>query len=365
MPLKIYNQDDSRYPETLTIGMSVEINMKNNNLLIKGSKESAVIRQLQRDLRCLGYLGKGIDGQFGNGTRRAVMALQYDLLHNDGSSSLEDGKAPVSVFDYNCGRIVDVNGEVDDKTAACIADMVRDTSFPKLPSVKDPKNENKAIVTSITEMQCQEVPVPFLQAILKQESNLMHYNEPGRDDEDTFIKVGLDTNAGQKHIITSRGYGAGQYTLFHHPPTSSEIKDFMVDVSGNLKKAVSELRHKFDFFINGNSGGTRADDRIKEQGHVPLRLCRFAEDDPRFMRDCKNCLIKAGTEDIVENVTPFYAGASNTFYKTQYYQKSSYAGVPLRKNIGCDWPYAVRRYNGSGVNSYHYQVRVLLHLLHL
>jgi hypothetical protein len=33
--------------------------------------------------------------------------------------------------------------------------------------------------------------------------------------------------------------------------------------------------------------------------------------------------------------------------------------VPDRAALGCDWPYAVRRYNGSGVDSYHYQFQVL------
>jgi hypothetical protein len=33
--------------------------------------------------------------------------------------------------------------------------------------------------------------------------------------------------------------------------------------------------------------------------------------------------------------------------------------VPARERFGCDWPYAVRRYNGGGLPSYHYQARVL------
>ena len=37
-------------------------------------------------------------------------------------------------------------------------------------------------------------------------------------------------------------------------------------------------------------------------------------------------------------------------------------GVPNRATLGCDWPYAVRRYNGSGVDSYHYQFQVLKRL---
>lgn len=39
-----------------------------------------VIRDLQRDLRALGYLKKGIDGKFGSGTETAVKALQYSLV---------------------------------------------------------------------------------------------------------------------------------------------------------------------------------------------------------------------------------------------------------------------------------------------
>jgi hypothetical protein len=35
-------------------------------------------------------------------------------------------------------------------------------------------------------------------------------------------------------------------------------------------------------------------------------------------------------------------------------------GVPDRAAFGWDWPYAVRRYNGGGVDSYHYQAQVLL-----
>jgi len=35
------------------------------------------------------------------------------------------------------------------------------------------------------------------------------------------------------------------------------------------------------------------------------------------------------------------------------------------KNIECDWPYAARRYNDSGINAYHYQVRVLRNVLRL
>jgi hypothetical protein len=213
------------------------------------------------------------------------------------------------------------------------------------------------------DMPSREVPIPFLMGMLLQESGLKHYNEPAGKDEDAYIVTGLDTNANQKYIVTSRGYGAGQYTLFHHPPRKEEIEDFMLDVQKNLQKAIRELREKFDHFVNGNTTGKRADDRIAEYGNGPLRLCKYPETDSRYMKDCKRCMAAAGQYDIKEGVTRFYDGSTHTFVPTQYYRKASYDSVPIRKNIGCDWPYAMRRYNGSGVNSYHYQARVLKNVL--
>ena len=49
------------------------------------------VRDLQRDLRQIGYLKRGIDGRFGKASETAVKALQHDLLHNDGRSSRNDG----------------------------------------------------------------------------------------------------------------------------------------------------------------------------------------------------------------------------------------------------------------------------------
>ncbi len=46
-----------------------------------------------------------------------------------------------------------------------------------------------------------------------------------------------------------------------------------------------------------------------------------------------------------------------------YLRTSTLNASPARRAFPCDWPYAVRRYNGSGVNSYHYQAIVLGNLL--
>lgn len=321
------------------------------------------IRDLQRDLRQLGYLKKGIDGKFGTGTERAVRAFQWDLLHNDGRSTGGDGNAPVRLLDFNRGRVVGVSGTADQGLAGCIADMLADANFPVLPKAENPRAENARIITVMKELSSELVPIPFIMAILQQESGLKHFNEPSRNDEDTYITVGLDTNASEKHIITSRGYGAGQYTLFHHPPRKEEIDDFMLDVEKNLQKAMGELREKFDHFVNGATSGTRADDRWAECGGGPLRLCKYGTRDPRYLKDCRQCMVDAGQMDIRHGVTPLYKGSKFRFVPTEYYRTADYDSVPVRKNIPCDWPYAVRRYNGAGINSYHYQVKVVKNVL--
>lgn len=327
--------------------------------------EERVIRDLQRDLRATGYLKKGIDGKFGFGTEKAVKALQHDLMHNDGRSSANDGNAPVRVVDFNRGRVVDVTGMVDQNLAGCLGDLIDHPEFPLLPKADDPREANRQILDLIKRTPSQTVPIPFILAILKQESNLRHYNEPSKNDEDTYIVIGLDTNAVEKYVITSRGYGAGQYTLFHHPPQKEEIEDFMLDVNKNLGKTIRELKYKFDYFVNGNTSGTRADDRIAEYGEAPLRVCKYPAEDPRHMMDCRQCMLTAGKKTIRAGITRFYRGSRHTFEATQYYKKADYDDVPIRKNVACDWSYAARRYNGSGINSYHYQAIILRNLLAL
>ncbi len=323
----------------------------------------AQIRDLQRHLRALGYLRQGIDGAFGGGTEGAVKSLQHDLLHNDGGGS--DGQAPVRVRDFNDGRVAAVTGAVDQGLAACIADMLDDAAFAKLPDTDDPVARNREIPDTFAALPPGTAPGPFLLAVLERESNLKHFHEPRPGDEDTFVVVGLDRNADEKHIVTSRGYGVGQFTLFHHPPRAEEVQEIMTDVGRNLQKAAEELRQKFDGFVNGPTSGTQADDRLAECGTGALRLCKFAAGDPRFMKDCKNCAQDAGPQDIEENVTPRHGGTTRTYQSTQYYDydRLDFSGVPVRRNFECDWPYAVRRYNGSGPNSYSYQALVLKKLL--
>jgi len=191
----------------------------------------------------------------------------------------------------------------------------------------------------------------------------MHFREPRGEDEDAYIVVGLDRNDREaSYRITSRGYGAGQYTLFHHPPRQEEVDRFMLDVTGNVQRTVSLLREKLDRFIIGSTSGMRSDDRIAEAGEDPLRVCKYAADDTRYMGDCAACMEDAGSITIEAGSTRFYAGASGVFAPTQYHRHERLEGVPVRAGASCDWPYAVRRYNGSGVNSYWYQAEILLRM---
>jgi peptidoglycan hydrolase-like protein with peptidoglycan-binding domain len=323
---------------------------------------SPLVRDLQRDLRLLGYHKGGIDGVFGGGTAKSVRALQYDLLSNTGTSSNGDGSAPVAVAGYNRGRVVTVSGVLDQNLAACISDMLDDAAFPKLPFSNSPLADNQLALQAVASMAGSQVPFPFLYGILMQESGCQHFQVPSGSNLDNFVTVGCDTNdKANPARITSRGFGIGQYTLFHHPPTPDEVSRFISDPVGNVKQGVAELRGKFDRFVIGPD--SRADDRIHEAGSGPLRLCKFDSADPLYLRDCVNCLHQAGTQNIAAGQTPVYDGSPDTYQATQYH-KGSYANVPIRKNIPCDWPYAVRRYNGSGPNSYDYQAELLLKVLH-
>ena len=135
----------------------------------------------------------------------------------------------------------------------------------------------------------------------------------------------------------------------------------MLDPARNVERAAADLRDKFDHFVLGATGGTRADDRLAEIGEVALRLCRYPPNDPKYLRDCRRCALEATSVTLGSN-TPLFPGAAEHFQPTPYHPEPHYRGVPDRKTFGCDWPYAVRRYNGSGVNSYHYQAQVLIRL---
>lgn len=139
--------------------------VKSGLVISRGHHDKTEVKALQYALRALGYLRRGIDGAFGRGTEAAVRALQIDLMKNTGQGS--DGDAPVSVLNYNLGRVDEVTGNVDQGLARCIADMMADQNFPKIPASANPKKENKRIVEQLRTMDSTTVPMPYLIAILK------------------------------------------------------------------------------------------------------------------------------------------------------------------------------------------------------
>jgi len=330
--------------------------------------DAALVRALQRDLRALGYLGHGIDGDFGLRTERAVRCLQFDLLNNNGASSAEDGPAPVAIRDFNRQQgntrpVPAVTGQLDQGTALCIEALLSSDAVLKLPRSNDPVADNARAMDAVENTASDVAPTPFIAAMVIQESSSHHFEVPHGSDEDSYVSIGLDRNdqTTQDHI-TSRGYGLGQCTIYHHPPRPDELSAFIIDPVQNVHFAYDELRGKFDKFVVGPTD--RADDRSAEHPSLPLRLCVYQRTDPRYMLDCRNCAARTHKMDITRG-TPVHEGAALSYQPTQYYPSAEYRGVPNRAEIPCDWPYAARRYNGSGVNSYHYQTRILLNLLSL
>ena len=335
------------------------------SLARNASNDPHMVSALQEDLRALGYLRGMIDGSFGAGTESAVRALQFDLLNNHGTSREADGEAPVAMTDFNQAGgvplVTAVNGVVDQALAGCIAALLADTRVAKLPNAADPAGENAKVAAAIAQLYNGIAPSPFMLAIFRQESGVRHFCVPAGGNADDYIVVGLDhAEAANADAITSRGYGVGQYTLFHHPPSAAEVNDLMRDPAQNVRHAYAELRDKFDHFVAGTAD--RAEDRSAEHPLLPLRLCKYAPRDARYLADCRNCALAARKVNIVPGM-PCCEGSASSYHVDQYYATATYHGVPDRADFACDWPYAVRRYNGAGQDSYHYQTRVLLNLL--
>ncbi|HZP98301.1 MAG TPA: peptidoglycan-binding domain-containing protein [Reyranella sp.] len=322
-----------------------------------------LVKDLQADLRALGYLWRGIDGDYGSGTKSAVRALCDDLINNDGSSTGGDGRAPVAIRDYNKGRVTGTVEVVAQNLAACIDDLMMDPRVPKLPRSDVPQQDNARALAAVRANVSRIAPTPFLLAMVMQESNSQHFAVPGKNDEDTYVIVGLDRNDrnGNKDRITSRGYGMGQATLFHHPPRPEELQGFIADPVGNANAALAELRQKFDDNVLGKYG---ADDRAAEHPMLSLRPCRYQPGDARYMNDCVACA-KSLPSATINTGTPWFVGSSGSYQPDGLYPSADYGELPSRVAFLCDWPYAVRRYNGSGNDSYHYQAIILRNLRNL
>ena len=326
-----------------------------------GNAPEDLVCSLQRDLRALGYKSAGINGFFDAATERAIRALQIDLLKPAPPGLPASGMSRYNSTDATGVRVTAVTGMLDQALARCMAAMLADPTFSRVPDSGDPRGDNARVLAAIRAHPGATAPSPFVVAIVRQESGGRHYAVPHPGEEDAFVTVGLDrNNAARPDEITSRGYGVGQYTLTHHPPADAEVRDFILDPVSNVESVYSLLRRKLDRFVAGPDD--KADDRAVEHPLLPIRLCRYAPSDVRYMMDCSTCARAVRTVQIVPGM-PVYQGARTLYEPDQYYPSANYHGVPDRAEFLCDWPYAVRRYNGSGLDSFHYQARVLRNLL--
>jgi hypothetical protein len=94
-----------------------------------------------------------------------------------------------------------------------------------------------------------------------------------------------------------------------------------------------------------------------KDGNAPVKVKDYNGGRATGVTGSRQCLVDAGTADIREGESKFHKNTAGVFASTQYcdMNKSAalYRRVRKRANIPCDWPYAARRYNGSGINSYH------------
>jgi putative peptidoglycan binding protein len=334
----------------------LSLSYQRNGLVMRAGAANPpeLVMDLQRDLRALGYFPRDIDGDFGPVTTRSIMALQFDLLHNDGSPLRDhaDGRAPVAIRDYNRTRVSNVSGELDQNLADCIADLLYDDRFPKLPQSSHADTDNSRALRTAAQIVSSDAPAPFVLAIMKQESQLCHYNV-----RDGFLTLGLDHNdPNEPARITSRGYGIGQYTLFHHPATAAEMRE-LGDPGGNVLCAQKALAEKWKAVQS-------EPERSAEHPALGFpRQCRYrASDTQRRLRACRDCALNVRRINIVQG-QPFFPASQDGYQPDSDHPVINYTGVPDRADFLCDWAYAVRRYNGAGNRAYLYQVSVLLNLL--
>jgi hypothetical protein len=319
-----------------------------------------VVRDLQKDLKSLGYHGGEISGAWGSWLDKAIAALRFDLTHPAAAPALAAHNVGGAVLAAPATGAT----ALEPALATVIAALCDDPGFRKLPSSADPLGDNHRAWSTVTALRTGQAPTPFLAAIFKQESGGRHYSVPTAGNADAFIVLGLDHNdATAPERITSRGYGMGQYTLFHHPPTAAELSGVIADPALNVRAAFTELRTKFDHEVYSPRPGQGADDRMAEHPLTPLRLCKYAAGDARYLADCRACAAAARKVDVRPG-RPVFPGSTTVWATTTYYSTVNYPGVPDRADFPCDWPYAVRRYNGGGINSYHYQARILTNLLY-
>lgn len=316
----------------------------------------SVVADLRYDLASLGYYTGSFAGGWTESLDAAIRSVRYDLTDPDSALSARYNGAGSVVRTPSSG-----GSRLEPQLARCLDAMIGDPGFAKLPVSASPTAANRRALALAESAGDGIAPMRFLMAIFQHETGARHFRE---DDAGApgFMTLCLDRNDGAApDHITSRGYGLGQHTLFRQPPIQADIDSQILDPVANAKSAAYLLRDRFDYGLVSANPALRANDRFSEWPISPLRLCKYASADPRYLSDCKACAAKAGTVDVTPG-HPVYPGASLAWADTPAQSCDALQAAPDRTGFQCDWPYAVRRYNGGGIESYHYQLRVLLNL---
>jgi len=181
-----------------------------------GSQEEERVIQLQTALKRLGYYDTRIDGKFGQGTKRAVRAFQFD-------------------------NFLELTGVVEKATAEQLLALLADENrwvIPMRDEVKAPSNQMSLFVEVMT---LHGIPLAFATAVAEQEGNLDHF------DSDGFVKLrcefwGQYNNADHPdYQILYRSYGMLQILDMGHPDDNYTRGDEVGNITNReLKESVAK-----------------------------------------------------------------------------------------------------------------------------
>ena len=294
------------------------------------------MKALQQDLRRLGYLKSGIDGQFGEGSdkRRPVAAALACLPTPSPTAATVMRPQPLKAF--NRGRVASVTGVCDQGLVVCIEDMLADHRLPTLPRSDDPARANRDAFAALQTLVGLRVPRPFLLAILLQESDGQHFRTPTGANADDFIVVGLDRNDQghpRPHHLARVRHRAVHRCGSTTPPRADEVASFMLDPvrqrPAGGRRAEREIRDLRQRTNAGATGGRSAG----RGGSGALRRCRYGPDDARYMLDCVRCAAESRVN--IGTTTPLHPKTTETLQPTPAPtpEIESYRNVPDRAKL--------------------------------
>lgn len=296
---------------------------------------------LEEYLRSLMFI-KQIKKNNTDDVKKGIKALQFELRNNPS----------LSHFGYE-GKI---DGVESPELLNIVEKMWEDPSIPVVSKVNNPDQANDQISSIMKTSLSKVFPNPLALAVLKQETHWKWFRSDG------YPTVGLDfNNKSQPYVITSRGLFLSQRTIFNYPFPQESLDSFD-SVSEDLKFVINALDLKYKRYVVSADVRARDDLRFKSFGDQPLRGCKYEQSDERFMKDCKNCVWSGKLKDYKEGKSLIDVPGKWVLKPSIYHRNKDYLGYPDYEDFPCDYVYAIRRYNGSGVNSFHYLMRVLDHL---